>query len=241
MTARLSRGSARHPRLSNFRRLVSLVPGDVAHGRAAVDFFLLSLRCVVEALQDDFVCTMRASTFWRHFSRPDVLRIPVEIYERCADRLAASVRSLQAEAPHGAAAQAAHSRRLWSAVQALECFIATLDDVADLILASEEAASSVAATAGARKVHTVDVGAGGSAQLPSERVCLDTFLERALSHWVEGEERKREGVAAACRSWDMDGNGKISVDEVSEQPLGSLAAGVCTARARARRECRQDR
>ena len=199
LIAGLQQYSGLHVRLSTFRSLTGLVPGDGERTGSAAEFYCLLLRLVVDVLEDDQLSGVGTELFWKHFGRHGRIRISVAYLDQMTDKLAAIVQAAQADAKgHGASRHLTRSRRLRSFVQGLECMISALD----ALPAIDQAHADEKNIAESGKRPTLEIG-GASER---ERVDFDLFLESAVSKWRQAEEVRKDAMLKAFESWDADGN-----------------------------------
>ena len=74
-----------------FRQLTGLVPGDDQANLSVTDsaatFFRLALRTIMETAGDDHMSNLRGVTFWSHYSKTDVMKLPTLYYERITEKI----------------------------------------------------------------------------------------------------------------------------------------------------------
>ena len=56
-------------------------------------------------------------------------------------------------------------------------------------------------------------GAGPGDMGGVARVCVDCFMQRALTHWKEADAAREQQLNEAFRSWDTNGDGELQYDE----------------------------
>lgn len=222
----LKKCSEDHARLSIFRMLCGLVPGDDEGGlsiaEAAAAFYRRALRHLVEVLGEDHLSGLKGAAFWTHFSRPDCIKLPLIYLEKVIDRL---TRDAKAEAKKAESAsqsrrqKAAHARRERDISRGIKCCEAALADHAQGKLADIPDAS-VDPASRAKVYEYGDVDHGSKPRTRAQpgvkmapRLCVDCFLYRALQHWLQFEEDTHEELKTSYGSWDENGDGKLQLDE----------------------------
>lgn len=214
----LQLSSGAHVRIRTFRTITALVPGDDEAGGAVsascADFTKLLLRMLVEALHEDHLSNLRGSAFWTHYGRNDELKIPTLYWEKIFERLGAmlkpksfkSKRSLNAAAATTLnAKQQADTFRAWKALEKsmADCAGGKIKDKAEL---------QVSETGTPAKV--IEVGDFPKGKV--KRVDLDCFVDSAMAHYTELEDLEEEIMVQAYDTWDVNSDGKLSVEEFTE-------------------------
>lgn len=205
--------SSKHARLHCFRLITGLVPGDKGVSAAASKFYRYVLRVVAGVVQDSQAAEQSDSAFWAHFCRATTMRLPFACLERCSDELAAALRKVQ-ELAQPAGQRLSHAKKLEEATLALESFEMAMSDLEELCTSSAALNLYGSKPAPLVLVGSVDAADDKRAlELVDDRVCLDTFLQRALLHWQRAEKERKEQMLSAYRSWDDNNDGVLQFGE----------------------------
>jgi len=229
-------GSQSHVRLQIFRAITALVPGDEdsSYSDAAAIFMRVVLRMLVEMLNVDHLSGLKGSAFWTHFARTDILRVPAHYLEKIAEKIANSIKYLKSDDPPPAAgAQPAGggsgkpakkqlvltTKKEADAIRAIKCLEATLADHAEKNIPSDPIDPKFAPAD--QKTKTIEVGDDIAANKPTPkgsvgRVCIDSFLARALEHWTKLEDLEEELLLKAFGTWDLNGDGRLQLEEFTQ-------------------------
>ena len=219
----LKQASERHLRLKVFRVLTGIVPGDDQANLSVTDsaatFYRLALSFMMETASADHMSNLKGVTFWTHFSKADVIKLPVLYFERVLEKLALTVKKL-----HGDVEQSkTQAERTWTAKQEVDAirfqkaFELCLKDHADGNLPSspdlpgkDESPAKVFVFGDANSGRAT--ASGGKALPP---ICIDCFLQRAIEHWSHFEDLEEAQVLTAFGSWDENGDGQLELMEFS--------------------------
>ena len=222
--------SPKHARLKLFRELTGLVPHDDQNDISVTDraaaFYRLAVQLLVDTACKDHLSGMKGVAFWTHYSRSDVIKFSLPYYEKVTERINAQAKQVHAEAEsskptpdHGSLA-----KREKEALRALKSFEATLKDNVEGRLPSDGdqpnedgSQPKVHEYGEASKAprHACTRNLAVSAKFQT-RICVDTFLRRALEHYTSFEVLEEMQLVQAFGSWDLNGNGNLELEEFTE-------------------------
>jgi len=216
-----------HLRLRMFRLFTGIVPNDEDLGEVLGEgetyFYRLFLRFLVDVLADDHLSGLKGAAFWTHFSRPDCVKLPLIYFERVQDRIGALSKATikHVDTASSRVMRAMLAKRERDLRRMVTCCDATLVDHAKGTLLDTpdighgaENKAKVFEYGNVEHVSKARTKKDPSAKKPmNPRVCVDCFLFRAVEHWIRQEELEQEQVLASYRSWDLNGDGKLQLDE----------------------------
>ena len=208
---------------------------------------------LVKICREDHLSGLKGDAFWACYAKPDVLKVPAAYFERIIERLNKQVSYLKeqktsAKASAKASAEGepeAPTANKFAAVQmdpkkeadiirAIKTLEAVLADHAkkDLPLTADkmidESGKSLRGE-GEQKVKEVTVGDDLTCKKPTAkgtvgRVCVDSFLFRALEHWDKLMDLEEEMLLRAFGTWDFNGDGHLELKEFTHMVKFSNAA-----------------
>eukprot|EP00900_Chrysochromulina_parva_P006595 jgi/Chrpa1/15937/Chrysochromulina_OHIO_Genome00022885-RA len=204
---------------------------------------------LVKICREDHLSGMKGDAFWACYAKPDVLKVPAAYFERIIERLNKQVSYLkeqkasakasaegepQAPAANKFAAVQMDPKKEADIIRAIKTLEAVLTDHAkkDLPLTADkmidESGKSLRGE-GEQKVKEINVGDDLSCKKPTAkgtvgRVCVDSFLFRALEHWDKLMDLEEEMLLRAFGTWDFNGDGHLELKEFTHMVKFSNAA-----------------
>ena len=204
---------------------------------------------LVKICREDHLSGMKGDAFWACYAKPDVLKVPAAYFERIIERLNKQVSYLkeqkasakasaegepQAPAVNKFAAVQMDPKKEADIIRAIKTLEAVLTDHAkkDLPLTADkmidESGKSLRGE-GEQKVKEINVGDDLSCKKPTAkgtvgRVCVDSFLFRALEHWDKLMDLEEEMLLRAFGTWDFNGDGHLELKEFTHMVKFSNAA-----------------
>jgi len=223
----LRKSSEGHLRLRMFRLFTGLVPQDDEKGELLGEgetlFYRMVLRHLVDVLSEDHLAGLKGGAFWTHFSRPDCVKLPITHFEKVQDRIASVQQALakRLDGEQNRTLRALLVKRERDLARMVKCCEATLIDHSKGLLL-DSPVIGVNDNESKPKVFeygNVDVGKPRTKKDPSNtkpmspRLDVDCYLFRAIEHWIRLEEEEQQQVEAAYSSWDLNGDGRLQLDE----------------------------
>ena len=210
----LKKASEKHVRLKMFRIFTGLYPGDDDDGTVvsfgASHFYCSALKDLVTVMSEDHLSGLKGSAFWTHYARPDCVRLPLIYLEKLQDRLnkLAALEVKGAEDPSRTRKQRAENvkRKKEFERMAICCGLAladhgagTLPDTPDLEGPDGEGKPKIF------EYGKPELGAKPRTKQTSKkpmnpRVCIDSFLYRAVEHWLRLEQEDKDKIIASFNS-----------------------------------------
>ena len=204
---------------------------------------------LVKICREDHLSGMKGDAFWACYAKPDVLKVPAAYFERIIERLNKQVSYLkeqkasakasaegepQAPAANKFAAVQMDPKKEADIIRAIKTLEAVLTDHAKKELALtadkmiDESGKSLRGE-GEQKVKEINVGDDLSCKKPTAkgtvgRVCVDSFLFRALEHWDKLMDLEEEMLLRAFGTWDFNGDGHLELKEFTHMVKFSNAA-----------------
>jgi len=221
----LKQASNQHIRLKVFRLLTGIIPGDdeanVSVSEGAATFYRLALRLIMETATEDHMSKLKGAAFWTHYAKPDIVKLPVLYFEKVSEKIAVFIKKLHSDAE----LCKTQAERTWTAkheadaIRGNMAFLKTLAEHqsgkllgADDVPPNEDGSKPKVFTYGDGGAGRV-TASGGRAQGP---ISIDAFCLRLIEHWSEFEDLEEQQLLQAFGSWDVNGDGKLSLDEFSE-------------------------
>jgi len=210
-----------------FRLFSGLVPKDEEEsnvlGEEEAHLYRFVLRTLLDILKEDHLSGLKGAAFWTHFSRPDCIKLPMVYMEKVVDRLVAATKATVKQVDQGQTRtqRAMLAKRERDFTRMVKCCEDTLADHAKgTLLERPDIGEGNGSMSKIYEYGNVDIGSkprtqkDPSAKKPmNPRVCIDSFLFRAIEHWIRHEKLDDDKLHASYRSWDANGDGKLQLDE----------------------------
>jgi len=200
-----------------------------------IQLYRLILRHLVDIVSEDHLSGLKGAAFWTHFSKPDCMKFPVIYMEKIQDRIAAAAKAVAKKIPEAETRtfRAMLTKRERDLNRMVKCVESTLADHArGKLLEAPDIGENNETKSKVFEYGDVSVGKSrtvkpADAKKPmNPRVCIDCFLVRAIEHWIGQEETEQEDVQTAYKSWDLNDDGQLTLEEFAHMiRCGNPTAG----------------